>query len=227
MKTKQKSLQKLTISECKISELLKLKKITNSDIRDLTEAESMLLNQVLTEKINSLKGEQRDSLLKQIEEITTEETKNQLWESNHNQITWAIATLLQEHNRMPSKSELAEKTGLSRQTIHKHLKEYRIHPLFESQIEQFRFMIPKVLAKVFKYAVNGDVQAAKLFLTVIGTSTSANSITAIQNQNNFIQINGIALSQENIKRLNADQLKVIEEILRTALPNPVTHSIDS
>ena len=40
----------------------------------------------------------------------------------------------------------------------------------------------------------------------------------IQNQHNYIQINGTVLSQEAIKHLNAEQLSTIETILKTALP---------
>jgi len=44
--------------------------------------------------------------------------------------------------------------------------------------------------------------------------------TLIQNQNNYIQINGTVLSQETIKHLNTEQLNIIETILKTALPQP-------
>ncbi|MEJ7737431.1 MAG: hypothetical protein WKF97_08395 [Chitinophagaceae bacterium] len=45
----------------------------------------------------------------------------------------------------------------------------------------------------------------------------SSSNTLIQNQNNYIQINGTVLSQENIEQLTPDQLNVIESILKTAL----------
>lgn len=116
--------------------------------------------------------------------------------------------------------EIATKTELSRQTVHKHLKDYPSHPMFLDQVEQFKFMTSKVLAKVFNFAVNGDTAAAKLYLTYIGNLNNNNTIksTLIQNQNNYIQINGKVLSQETIKHLNPDQLKTIEKILKAALP---------
>ena len=147
-----------------------------------------------------------------------EDVKNQLWEINHNRITYAIATLIQECGRMPSKNEIAERSELSRQTIYKHINDYATHPQYLQQVEQFRFLSEKVLAKVFYFAVNGDMSAAKLYFNVVGlTGQSANN-TLIQNQNNFIQINGTVLCQETIKRLNPDQLNTIENILKTALP---------
>ena len=87
-------------------------------------------------------------------------------------------------------------------------------------MEQFKFMSSKVLAKVFKYAVNGDMRAAKFYLSAMGMyNESAPKNTLIQNQNNYIQINGTLLSQENLKQLNAEQLNRIEAVLKTILPN--------
>jgi hypothetical protein len=228
MKTK-KSLQKFTETEAKINKVLSLEQITPSDIVTFNEAESTQLMEILTERFNNLKGTERDTFYKKIEHITGDTTKNQLWESNHNLITWAISTLMQECGRMPTKTEIASKTELSRQTIHKHLKEYSNHPQYLGQIEQFRFMTSKVLAKVFQFAVKGDIGASKLYFNVMGFMNNVQSPnnnlqspnnTLIQNQNNFIQINGTVLSQEIIKQLNPEQLNTIETILKTALPPP-------
>jgi hypothetical protein len=218
MKAK-KSLQKFTESEMKVNKILELEIITRDDIKPLNPAELKYLSEVITEKFNRIKGEERDNFYEKIEPITNYAFKNQLWEVNHNNITHAISSLMQEYGRMPSKAEIATKTELSRQTVHNHLKEYNNHPLYLQQIEQFRFMTSKVLAKVFQFAVNGDTGAAKLYFNVMGflnNGQSPNS-TLIQNQNNFIQINGTVLSQETIKNLNTEQLNSIESILKTAL----------
>lgn len=214
-----KSLQKFTKSEAKINKVLSLEQITPSDLEPLSEAESTRVMEILTERFNMLKGTARDTFYKKIELIAGESTKSQLWEHNHNQITWAISALLQERGRMPTKTEIAIKTELSRQTVHKHLKEYTNHPQYLEQIEQFRFMTSKVLAKVFQFAVNGDTGAAKLYFNVMGylNNGQASNNTLIQNQNNYIQINGTVLSQEAIKHLNPEQLNSIETILKTAL----------
>lgn len=88
-------------------------------------------------------------------------------------------------------------------------------------MEQFKFLSSKVLATVCQLALNGDTGAAKLYFQVIGnlSNNEASNNTLIQNQNNFIQINGTVLSQEKIKQLNPDQLLQIENILKTALPH--------
>jgi hypothetical protein len=127
--------------------------------------------------------------------------------------------MLQDYGPMPSKVEIAKKSGLSRQTIHKHLKEYKTHPLFLGQMEQFRFMSSKLLATIFHYAINGDIAASKLYFSVIGCANAGQQLnnTMIQNQNNYIQINGTVLSQETIRQLNAEQMNSIESILKTAV----------
>lgn len=214
MKTDKKNLQKLT--DEKINNILKLSRITPEHLSQLNEIEKSELLHILNDKFNSLIGAERDSFYLKIEQICDEETKNQLWESNHNKITAAISVLIEEYGRMPSKVEIAKKTELSRQTIHKHLKEYKTHPLFLGQMEQFRFMSSKLLAKVFQYAINGDIAAAKLYFSVIGYSNAGQqqNSTMIQNQNNYIQINGTVLSQETIQQLDAEQLNSIEKVLK-------------
>lgn len=223
-----KSLQKFTETDIIINKVLSLEQITPSDLEPLSEAESNLLMEILTERFNKLKGTERDKFYEKIEPITGDTTKNQLWESNHTQITWAISTLMLEYGRIPTKTEIATKTELSRQTVHKHLKEYTNHPQYLGQIEQFRFMASKVLAKVFQFAVNGDTGAAKLYFNVMGFMNNGQPPinTLIQNQNNYIQINGTVLSQETIKHLNPEQLNTIENILKTALPKPKVLEID-
>jgi hypothetical protein len=215
-----KSLQKMTQSEVKINNILSLKQITPSDLEALSEAESDLLMGILTKKFNELKGDERDKFYRKIEPITSEATKNQLWENNHNRITGIVSNLMQELGRMPTVTEISLKSELSRQTIHKHFKEYATNAHYLEQVEQFKFMSSKVLAKVFKLAVNGDMRAAKLYLSTMGMNNEpAPKNTLIQNQNNYIQINGTVLSQEAIQRLSDEQLNTIEAILKAALPN--------
>lgn len=219
MRKPKKSLQKFTESELKINALLELEQITEKDKDILTDAEKVQFAEVVTKMLNVLKGHDRDKLLKKVELIATQSTKNQLWETNHIVITSAMANLMLEYGCMPSKNNLAEKTGLSRQTINKHIREYQSHPQYLLEMEQFRFLNSKVLAKVFKFAVNGDMRAAKLYFEMAGNMNSqpANN-TLIQQQNNYIQINGTVLSQESIKQLTPEQLAQIEGIIKLALP---------
>jgi len=207
------SLQRFT--ENKLNKIFALKKITQAAVNKLSKVEAELFAKMVTEKFNALEGDEKEIFWNKIEDITGELTKNQVWEYNNNKITAAIANLMQQFGRMPSKTELAEETKLSRTTIHKHLKEFGTHPLYLEQMEQFRFMTKKVLAKVYTFAVNGDVLAAKLFFNVVGNlnNTPRQKNTFIQNQNNYIQINGMVLSQEAIEQLSPEQITSIEKVL--------------
>ena len=215
-----KGLQRLTNSKVKVDRVLALEEITLSDLEQLNRTENDSLMEILGEKLNKLKGSERDKFCRKINLITSEATKNQIWENNHLQIGWAISSLIRKHGNMPSKTEIAIESELGRQTIDKHLKEYANHPQYLGQIEQFRFMIPKVLARVFQFAVDGDVGAAKLYFNVMGMLNNGKpSNRFIQNQqNNFIQINSMTINQELLKHLKPEQLDTIESILKAAIP---------
>ena len=217
METEDQGLQKFTNTEAKIDYLFALKRIEIADLEILDDAELVTFNQAMQQKFNSLSGIEQSAFSSKVEPIMIDGAKNTMWEYNHSQITAAIANLMQELGRMPSQTEIARKTELSRQTVIKHLKEYANHPLYLEQIEQFRFMTTKILANLFKYAVNGDVRAAKLYLTamgVTGNSSTPNGSTLIQTQNNYIQVNGTVLSQDALNQLKPEQLNAIEEILK-------------
>ncbi|MDB4104816.1 hypothetical protein N9545_04755 [Salibacteraceae bacterium] len=218
MKSK-KTLQKLT--DLKIAKIISLEQITPDDLEELSKSEKGQLMQTLTDQFRELSGTERDDFYTKIEPIIGTVSKNQLWESNHIAITAAISNLMQDYGRMPSTTELAIETKLSRQTIHKHLKEYTLHPHYLKEIERFRFMTSKVLAKVFQFAVNGDIGAAKLYFNMVGASNNGQiqNNTLIQNQNNFIQINGTVLSQDSIKQLEPEQLNYLEQILKSTIAN--------
>ena len=217
-----KGLQKFTKFQVKVNELLSLKKLNSEDLKILTEVEKEKFANLLDEKHKKLAGVERNLFFEKIENLLDDSVRNQKWENNHIQITRAISNLMAEYGRMPSTNEISKETCLSRQTIHKHLKEYATNPIYLQQMEQFKFMNSTMLARLYKFALKGDVGAAKLYFRVTGLleNKEASNNSQIQTQNNFIQINGRVLSQENIKHLNTEQLNNIETILKTALPLP-------
>ena len=218
MKTNKKGLQRFTESEIKINEILSLDKDTPIDISELNDSEFSLFRTLVSEKLNTLKGDELAAFIKKVEPILPNSTKNQIWENNHVLITNAIANIIREYHIMPTKSAIAEKTGLSRPTVDKHLSEYTSNPQYLQQIEQFHFMSNKVLARVYQFAVDGNIKAARLYFDIIGRmGYQPNNTTSIKTQNNYIQINGTVIDQDTIKRLNPEQLSTIEKILK-ALP---------
>ena len=210
-----KDLQKFTESELKVNQILQLEKITDQDIATLAKEERGMFYDEMSKKLNTLKDIERDEFITQIDAVITIPVKNQLWENNHYKITCALTKCINEYGTMPTKNQLAEETGLSRQTIFNHINEYSTNPLYLKDVEQFRFLSNKVLARVFKYAINGDLKACRLYFDMLGgLNNQVISSTKEVQQNNYIQINNTVLSQDVLKQLNEEQLTQIETVLK-------------
>ena len=205
------ALRKSTASKRKVDRVLLLNKITAKDIEGFNKYERDYLATTINEALLQLTGEEKDKFYSKIEHILPESSKNQLWEHNHLKISAAVANLMSQHGCMPAKNAIAAQTGLSRQTVVKHFATYKAHPVFIAEIEQFKLMVPIVMAKVFKFAGNGDMRAARLYLEMAGAINKNRSNTVVNEQNNYIQINNTILSQENLKHLSTEQLNQIEK----------------
>lgn len=149
--------------------------------------------------------------------------RNHTWQRNHLKILGSISDLMQKNNCMPTNTTISIASGLSEETVYKHLREFKKQPLYEHEADKFEFMVHRVLTTVYNYGVQGDIRACKVFLDYHKKETGS---TFIKDQNNYIQINGTVLSQETIKHLNPEQLNTIETILKTALPQPEVLEID-
>lgn len=196
----------------KIKQLLELEKITPNDIDQFNDSERIYFADSCTKILNKLTGNQRETFLAKIDQVMAPDGKNDIWEYNHLQITEAISNFMQQYGVMPAKSYIADATGLSRQTVAKHVAAYKTNAEFAGQTEQFKFMAPQVLAHVFKFALTGDMRAARLYFDMIGAKAPNAALT--NTHNNYIQINNTILSQENLTRLTTDQLNQIEGIIK-------------
>ena len=213
---KKEGLQRFTSKEAKFKQLLSLKVLSNKAIDELlTEAEKKEFFTIfLHEKINNLKGEDLDKILKKISKVRPD-VINQIWQNNHLKITGVVSKFIEETGRMPTINNIVERCGISRVTISKHFKEYSNHPLYKQERIKFKFMADRVLAKVFKIAVQdeGNVKAARLYLEAVGMLNNVSN--TVNTQNNFIQINQTRISQETIQKLNKRQALQIENILKS------------
>jgi hypothetical protein len=209
-----KSLQKFTSTRKKIEYLYSLDQITFKDIHEILNGDEIkIFYNEMTQKSKDLKGKEYDMFWHKVDKIIHQETKNSLWEYNHSQITAYLSDFIHENGRMPHNSELAARTGLSRQTIHKHLKEYQDSSLFDEQQKQLLFLREKVLAKMFSFGVKGNIKAARLFLECTSGMNEKKLNVTNNTQNNFIQINGTILTQDFINGLSSDVLQVIQREL--------------
>jgi len=203
----------LTVTSEKVRRLFALQKITPADLKDLTKLECDYLSEIATEKLACLTGVERDSFIEKIAQILPASTNDQIWENNHLVIGKAITKLIGLCGAMPTKYQVAQESGLSRQTVAKHLAQYKNHPKYAAEMEQFKFMGTKLLASVFELASKGDVKASRLYFEMIGAINKQGAGTVVNEQTNYIQINNTILSQENLKQLSTEQLNHIEGII--------------
>ncbi len=204
----------------KVEQLLALKQITPEHTAALTPDEYKEFGAEINRLFATLTGKQLDQLQHKIDPIIPSDSRSELWESNHRRITNAINAHLQRYGTMPGRTLLAEQTGLSRQTIHKHVKEYEQNANYLAQQAQLKFMSSHVLGTVLKKAMQGDTQAAKLYFSMVGSQPAPAPATLVQTNNNYIQINNTVLSQQKLNQLTPAQLAAIEGIINTQLQPP-------
>jgi predicted transcriptional regulator len=94
--------------------------------------------------------------------------RNITWENNHVAITKAIDFLVRQNERMPTQTEIATETGLSRKTVCMHLFEFKNRRREVVDLDQFNFMASKVLGKIMEKAMDGDMRASRLALQTMG-----------------------------------------------------------
>jgi len=204
---------KLDATKQKVDRLFSLNKISPQDLEGLSPLERQYVGETCTSILQNLRGDERDKFLDKIDLLMSPATKSDIWNQNHLAINTALAEHIGQNGFMPPINTIAAETGLSRQTVAKHIKEYKKQPEFAVQMEQFQFMTPAILARIFKFALNGNMRAAKLYFEMVGAVPNQASNTVVNAQNNNIQINNTILSQENLSRLTSDQLAQIEHII--------------
>jgi DNA-directed RNA polymerase specialized sigma subunit len=207
---KNEALQKFTQFSGKIDE----KGLSKAEYDNFSLEDRSAVRDYIMDKLNSIKGDDRDYFVDSIAEVLTEDVKNQLWEWNHHKISIAIKKLIVECGRMPTKNEIAVECGLSRQTIHRHIKDYSTHPQYAEIMEHHKLMASSVLSKVFSLAMHGNVASARLYLEATGMIQNSKT-SSIKNQTNYIQVNGIILDQEAINRMSTEQVEQLIQIIDT------------
>ena len=196
----------------KYEALMQLEKITKPDLDILNPEEYATFYKYLNELGRDKKGIDWDVFVEKIEAIVSADVNDDIRESNRLRISDAIATTLKQKGQMPGKAELARLTGLSRSTIQKHMKDFAATDDFK----EYLYAKTNVMESVIKAAVNGDMRAAKLYMSTVtklpGTETNT---TVINQQNNYIQLNG---KIQYLQDLPEERLKQIEEIIKLPLP---------
>ena len=113
---------------------------------------------------------------KDAEHSTTElsiEVRN-TYEDNHQKITDAFKAYALEHKKVPTYEQLAAATGLHRDTIYRHFKEYK----FEDRKEKFKALTDDVIVALYTMAtVHKNPRAAELYMRYVEGIGDKSTIT--------------------------------------------------
>jgi predicted transcriptional regulator len=193
--------------------------ITPATFEDLDEFEQAELCKLIKQKMEAANNE--FTRLSQIMGEVAQLPANRLtWENNHQKITKAIYAAMCKTGQMPTQAYISETTGLSRQTVAKHLAEGEDASVFAEQMQNFSAMAPQVLTRVVKAAMHSDlsVPAMKLYFQMLEKLQDKGQVPMLSQQNNYIQVNNTIIKQQTLQQLSPEQLQQIEEIVQRNLP---------
>lgn len=141
-------------------------------------------------------------------EARKEDFKNQRWTANEQLIFRTLHSFTKDHFRMPTVLEIAEKTGLSRTTVHKHLVESDYTTTYKKDSKEVLSKLrEKALGIIYAIGVqNGDVKALARFIELTTEKEP-------KNVKNYIQINNTKIDNFVIENLPPEAQMQIEEII--------------
>jgi hypothetical protein len=150
------------------------------------------------------------------DEVGVKSLRRDRWYVNESHINTYINNELMRTRIVPSVTSIAAATGISRTTVQKHIREGKDSEYYSEQRETLRGLTHSVLSHLFRIGIAGDnVKALKVFLDYFKESPALQQGgTHINTQNNYIQINGVTISQEQITKLAPEQLIQIEQVLK-------------
>ena len=96
------------------------------------------------------------------------QTSNPTWQKNNELVNNAYLKLIRKYERIPSKTAIATEAGLSRTTVHKHIKQTRTQKHLAETMEQFALAETLVLGKLLDKALEGDIPATRLYAQING-----------------------------------------------------------
>ena len=82
---------------------------------------------------------------------------------NNQAITKAMHSHIEKNGKMPSMVELSTSTGISRQTISKHLDDLSLN----NSIKKYRLMSDQVMDSMLRACDQGNAQAMKLYYQLV------------------------------------------------------------
>jgi len=205
-------------------------KLTKEEVNSLSDRDTSsfynLLNKKSAKLSDDLDSPERvtalDSFWSQTEEIACEHSKSVMWDSNHVRILNYIHNYVKSYWTVPTITNIAQDTGLSRRTIYKHLNETNIQDYLGKEFNKYTLLMPKVLGCLYslcfhEYSDRRDViRASKVILDFLQFSTKYGGSVSIREQNNHITINNTTITQDQLQKLSPDKLSEIEMLINEA-----------
>ena len=201
-------MEKLPQTVNEFDRLMALEKIEHRHLGALSADEKAAFMDRLYNKLAKLEGRARDTLVEKTLAILD---KDFIWEHNHTKINTVIKLHVREFGFVPNKAAIAAECGLSRKTVHEHLREIDSSEAWADQKGAEKILNQNIMGTVIKAALRGDLKAAKLYIEA--TKAPKGGEATINNHNNYIQINKTVINQQVIQQLKPEQLKLIEQII--------------
>lgn len=138
-----------------------------------------------------------------------ENVKRSLYQFNHSSILVVMHRGILENNIMPTITNIASETELSRTTVHKHLNDLKENG-FDSEIRiQQKALVEQAITTLYKIGIrDSNPTALKYFIQFAEPSTRVKTI------NNYIQINNVKITQGDIKILPDNIKEKLEDLLK-------------
>ena len=208
-----KGCQRLSDEKKIIDGLLKKSKILEEDVKGLSPTGMKFLYAHIQNELNGATKENLEYRMAKYYQVIPEDSKNQIWDNNHVNIISSMFECIKTSGIFPTKTLIANKTGLSRTTVQKHLDRYPDSDLNKFFI-QSKFMIEqKLLGTLLFHASHGDVKSARLYMEATGMINSSTTSGGGKADQNFIQINGTTINQTFINQLPSDLLNQLEQMI--------------
>jgi len=213
MKTLAEPKRKTSLTKSRMAMLLSSSELMPEHIAGMNEKQRYRLNAALENKLSTCETNEKSGVLEKIAIVRNDQVMNKdIWELNHNRILKVISENLSKFGQLPSQMIIAEKTGLSRQCIARHMKE----PSMEDHLDQLKVLKMTLLEMVLAQAFAGDLKAAKIYMDAVDKVNDKSAPAPspnIKQQNNYIQVNGILINEEKLGKLSPEQLSQLETIL--------------
>ena len=139
-----------------------------------------------------------------------EDTKRYRYQLNRRLIEAYLHNTIINTRLLPTQSEIATATGLSRVTVAKHLKDGAGAQYFKEELETYKLLTPMVLNALYKIGLEDkNVKALTAFLDYSRDGASG----AIKQQTNYIQINNTRIDEATINQLPDETRLQIENLI--------------